>query len=144
MKAVYANVLIPLLGILLTFLNSCGGINYTNQMTKEMEESNNNAGKPEIILILKPNLNITVGSGRFVCPDEITCERLNKVLGDYGASIKAIGSSKNRGLSQDDALKPQFYSVHADGDLEKLRKELYKQEEIESAYIKPMAEDPDL
>lgn len=99
----------------------------------------------ELIVLFRADSDVVVDdSGKVVSRKGINTVQVNDLIKEYKAVIKSIGPAgeKNQG---EKILHPEmrFFVIKGPENLESLRLKLLKTHIVDSAYIKPLAEDPD-
>lgn len=95
----------------------------------------------ELIVHFKPEYNITTDeSGRIVSGNGKDTSQVNDLLKAYKAVIKPIGP--NNQIEKILPAEMRFFVIRGIKNLESLRLKLLEIQIVDSAYIKPPAEDP--
>ena len=97
----------------------------------------------ELIVQFKPDSEIFVDkSGKLISGKGTDTGLINDLLKKHHATIKLIESKLTTEKHKPSSEFQNFFVIKGKGNLEALRQELLKTKIVDSAYIKPPAEDP--
>ncbi len=98
----------------------------------------------ELIVQFRPDSEIFVDEiGNVISRKGADTGLINDLLKKHHATIKPIGSKLTTGKNKPSIEFPDFFVIRGKGNLEAIRQKLLKTEIVDSAYIKPPAEDPE-